>query len=265
MAGSISVRDLSVRRGDFLLSDVSLEIAPNEIFAVLGKTGSGKTVLFETIAGAFSPLSGSVLIDGVDVGSVPAGERSLGIVYQDYALFPHLTVFENVAYGLRRSKVSKHEIVERVEEMLDLFGISHLSRKHPGIISGGEAQRTALARALVMRPEILLLDEPFSALDPTTKSQLYESVRDIHRLFDCTIVFVTHDFEEARTLAERVGILMDGRLRAVAPACELFARTFDPDVMGFLGRRPSNVSASAYPNKQEVRNVSKNRHGQADE
>lgn len=236
MASGISVRNLSVRRGDFLLDDVSLEILPGEIFAILGKTGSGKTVLFETIAGAFSPLSGSVLIDGVDAGSVPAGERGLGIVYQDYALFPHLTVFENVAYGLRRSKTPKREIAARVEEMLGLFEISHLAQKHPGVISGGEAQRSALARALVMRPEILLLDEPFSALDPTTKSQLYESLRDIHRLFGCTIVFVTHDFDEACMLAEHIGILMDGRLRALAPANELFTRTFDPDVMRFLGR-----------------------------
>ena len=134
------------------------------------------------------------------------------------------------------ARVPKAEAARRVEEMLDLFSIRHIADRYPGIISGGEGQRAALARALVMRPEILLLDEPFSALDPTTKKRMYETLRDVHGRFRCTVVFVTHDFNEACSLGHRAGIILNGSLQAVCPAGELFTREFCPQVMAFLGR-----------------------------
>lgn len=236
MAGSIAIRDLVVTRGTFTLHVDELEIKPREVFAILGRTGAGKTVLMEAIAGAFSFDSGSILLDGKDAASLPIQQRHMGVVYQDHALFPHMTVRNNIAYGLKMNGYPREEIDRRVNSQLALFGIEGIADKHPGIISGGESQRTALARALVLRPEILLLDEPFSALDPSTKERMYETVRDIHARFDCTIVFVTHDFNEAAMLADRVGVVLDGRLRCILPASELFDARCDPDVAAFLGR-----------------------------
>ena len=192
--GSIEIRDMVARRGSFSLRVDELHIEPHEIFAIVGETGAGKTVLLEAIAGAFPLEAGSILLDGKDIRCLPVQQRRLGIVYQDHALFPHMTVAENIGYGLRMARVPKAEAARRVEEMLDLFSIRHIADRYPGIISGGEGQRAALARALVMRPEILLLDEPFSALDPTTKKRMYETLRDVHGCFRCTVVFVTHDF-----------------------------------------------------------------------
>ena len=231
----MSVQALEVSRGSFCLRVDDLEIRPREVFAILGSTGSGKTVLMESIAGAFEFAGGSILLDGKDVAELPVQQRHLGIVYQDYALFPHMTVFDNVAYGLRMHGFAADEIQERVNEMLAMFGIGHIADRYPGVISGGESQRVALARALVLRPGIMLLDEPFSALDPATKRRMYETFRRVHERFDCTIVLVTHDFNEAQTLADRVGIVLDGRLRAVRCADELFGEPIEPDVRYFLG------------------------------
>ena len=235
MAGSIDIHGLQVTRGEFTLTVDELAINAGEIFAILGTTGSGKTVLMESIAGAFPIDAGEILLDGKDIDSLPIQQRHLGILYQDYALFPHMTVRENIAYGLRRARPRRHDIDERVDEMLALFGIGHLAGRYPGVISGGESQRTALARALVLRPEILILDEPFSALDPTTKLAMYDMLREVHGSFGCTIVFVTHDFNEAQTLADRVGIILDGNLRCVVDAGELFDEEHVPEVKRFLG------------------------------
>lgn len=186
--GSIEIRDMVARRGSFLLRVDELHIEPHEIFAIVGETGAGKTVLLEAIAGAFPLEAGSILLDGKDIRCLPVQQRRLGIVYQDHALFPHMTVAENIGYGLRMARVPKAEAARRVDDMLDLFSIRHIADRYPGIISGGEGQRAALARALVMQPEILLLDEPFSALDPTTKKRMYETLRDVHGRFRCTVV-----------------------------------------------------------------------------
>lgn len=236
MAGSVQIEGLRVVRGDFTLTVDSLSIMPREVFAILGETGSGKTVLMEAIAGAFPLDEGRILLNGVDVDEIAVQHRSLGVVYQDYALFPHMTVRENIAYGLRMHGVSSAEIKHRVDRQLELFSIAHIADRYPGIISGGESQRTALARALVLEPEILLLDEPFSALDPTTKQRMYAVLHDIHQRFDCTIVLVTHDFNEAVQLADRVGVVLNGQLRAVAEASSLFDAGYDEDVRRFLGR-----------------------------
>lgn len=225
------------------------------MFAILGSTGSGKTVLMESIAGAFPLDGGCILLDGKDVESLPVQQRHLGILYQDYALFPHMTVRENIAYGLRMNGCPPRERDERVQAMLSLFDIGHLAERYPGIISGGESQRTALARALVLEPEILLLDEPFSALDPATKERLYATLRAVHARFDCTIVFVTHDFNEARTLADRVGVVLDGRLRAVREACALFEpEGLEPEVQTFLGLRyPGSATSPSSSSRRPLR------------
>lgn len=236
MAGSIRIERLLVTRGSFTLRVDELTVRPREIFAILGETGAGKTVLLEAIAGAYPVDEGAIELDGKNIETLPVQQRHLGIVYQDYALFPHMSVTENIGYGLKMNDVPADEATRRIERQLSLFGIERIADRFPGIISGGESQRCALARALVMEPEILLLDEPFSAVDPATKERLYQTIRDIHRAFDCTIVFVSHDFNEAVTLADRVGIVLGGKLRAIARSDELFTKKFDEDVMRFLGR-----------------------------
>lgn len=236
MAGSIRIERLLVTRGSFTLRVDELTVSPREIFAILGETGAGKTVLLEAIAGAYPVDEGAIELDGKNIETLPVQQRHLGIVYQDYALFPHMSVAENIGYGLKMNDVPADEATRRIERQLSLFGIERIADRFPGIISGGESQRCALARALVMEPEILLLDEPFSAVDPATKERLYQTIRDIHRAFDCTIVFVSHDFNEAVTLADRVGIVLGGKLRAIARSDELFTKKFDEDVMRFLGR-----------------------------
>lgn len=235
MAGSIRIDRLLVTRGSFTLRVDELTVRPREIFAILGETGAGKTVLLEAIAGAYPVDEGAIELDGKNIETLPVRQRHLGIVYQDYALFPHMSVAENIGYGLKMNDVPADEAARRIERQLSLFGIERIADRFPGIISGGESQRCALARALVMEPEILLLDEPFSAVDPATKERLYQTIRDIHRAFDCTIVFVSHDFNEAATLADRVGIVLGGKLRAIARSNELFTKKFDEDVMRFLG------------------------------
>lgn len=236
MAGSIRIEHLLVTRGSFTLRVDELTVSPREIFAILGETGAGKTVLLEAIAGAYPVDEGAIELDGKNIETLPVQQRHLGIVYQDYALFPHMSVAENIGYGLKMNDVPADEAARRIERQLSLFGIERIADRFPGIISGGESQRCALARALVMEPEILLLDEPFSAVDPATKERLYQTIRDIHRAFDCTIIFVSHDFNEAVTLADRVGIVLGGKLRAIARSDELFTKKFDEDVMRFLGR-----------------------------
>ena len=235
MAGRIDISNLRVTRGEFTLEVDELSINEREIFAILGTTGSGKTVLMESIAGAFPIDGGSILLDGKDIGSLPIQQRHLGILYQDYALFHHMTVHDNIAYGLKRAKPRPSDIDDQVNAMLSMFNIEYLANRYPGVISGGESQRAALARALIMHPEILILDEPFSALDPTTKRQMYEMLRDVHERFACTIVFVTHDFHEAQTLADRVGIILDGKLRCIVDADCLFDDEHAPEVKRFLG------------------------------
>lgn len=235
MAGSIEIRNLRVRRRSFVLDVPALDVHPHEIFAILGSTGSGKTVLMEAVAGACSWERGEILLDGKRADSLPIQQRHLGILYQDYALFPHMSVRENIGYGLKVRKTDPAEIKRRVDRLLADFGIKAIADRYPGIISGGEAQRTALARALILEPDILLLDEPFSALDPATKRQMYGVMQDVHTRFDCTIVFVTHDFAEARILADRVGIVLGGRLRTVRDADRLFdVEGLESDVLAFL-------------------------------
>ena len=233
----IDIKDFAVRRGKFNLKPVNLTIEDGEIFAILGYTGSGKTVLLEAIGGMFPGDRGVVTYDGVNVVSIPPVDRSLGFVYQSHALFPHMKVCDNIEYGLKMNKVPKEERRRRSTELMKMFSIEHIAEQYPGTISGGESQRTALARAIALEPKLLLLDEPFSALDPSTRKTLCSELKNIHDELGCTIVFVTHDFEEVEVLADRVGILLGGEMLAVTEGKNLMKNHYCDRVEMFLGRK----------------------------
>lgn len=227
--------NLTVRRGDFMLQDVSFEVREKEIFAMLGKTGAGKSVLLEAAAGFFAPDHGCVTYEGQQIDQIPLHQRNIGYLSQDYSLFPHMTAEENISYSLKMKGISKEQIRRQVYEMAEKFEIRSVLEQYPSTLSGGEQQRVALARALMMRPKLLLLDEPFSALDPVTKSSLYEILLDIRKEFQCAIVFVTHDFTEAQQLADRIGILISGKLRGIVKSEDLFESHWESEVQKFLG------------------------------
>lgn len=233
----IVIHNFSVQRGSFTLNPLSLTVEKGEIFAILGRTGSGKTVLLEAIGGMFAGTEGQICFDDTDILDIVPGERRLGFVYQDHGLFPHMKVYDNIVYGLKMHRVPKEEQRLRAQALMEMLSITHIKDQYPGTLSGGESQRTALARALALEPEVLLLDEPFSALDPTTRQQLYREIKAIHERFQCTIIFVTHDFTEAGLLADRVGILLNGELKAVVAADRLMAEHYSDEVEEFLGRK----------------------------
>lgn len=237
MKSLIDIEQFSVSVGSFSLNNINLQIYENEIFAILGKTGSGKTVLLESIAGFYKSEEGSIKIYDKKVNEIPLENRKIGFVYQDYGLFPHMTVFNNISYGLKIQKINKKTIKSTVEEICKILSIEKVLNQYPGTLSGGEKQRTALARSVVLKPKILLMDEPFSALDPTTKLSMYDEIKKIHKIFGCTIIFVTHDFNEAQIMADRIGILKSGELKSVRKSKELFNEYKDEDINEFLGIR----------------------------
>lgn len=208
----IAIKNLKVDLGDFLLQDINLDIESGEYFIILGPTGAGKTVLLEAIAGLHPVLEGRIWIDGREISRQSAEKRGIGIVYQDQVLFPHLTVEDNIAFGLKLRKRPRGEIKAKVDDMAEIVEIPHLLKRSPATLSGGEKQKVALARALVIEPEVLLLDEPLSALDPETRERMQGELREIHRRVKVTIIHVTHDFEEAVALGHRVAVLNDGEI-----------------------------------------------------
>lgn len=231
----LKVHNLTLRRGNFQLEDVSLSIGEQEIVALIGKTGAGKTVLLETIAGFHRPDRGGVRYQGREISSIPIEARNIGYLYQDYSLFPHMTAENNIGYCLRIRGCPQKEIQESVREMAERFGITGILNQYPGTLSGGEQQRVALARALMMRPQLLILDEPFSALDPVTKRRLYGMIQEIRAQFRCAVLFVTHDFQEAQSLADRVGVLVGGRLQGIVESGALFTANWNEETRDFLG------------------------------
>lgn len=222
MAAALEFRDLTLRRGNFLLKDISFSVGEGEIFAILGKTGSGKSLLLECAAGACVPDQGDVLIGGIPASQLPIEKRGIGLVYQDHALFSHMSVAGNIGYGLRVRGVPQEKISRRVKELAEMMGISPLLDRSPATLSGGEKQRTALARALAVDPKLLLMDEPFSALDPGTRASLCKETSQLPARFGCSILLVTHDFHEAQLLAQRIGIMADGKLLSVRSAERLY-------------------------------------------
>ena len=217
------------------IRDISFTLNDRELFAVLGRTGAGKTLLLESAAGFYTPEAGRVLLYGTPVQDIPLTERRIGFVYQDYAIFPHMNVERNIAYGLYVRRASRREQEEKVHEFAGLLGIGHILKDFPQTLSGGEKQRVALARALVLRPKLLLLDEPFSSLDPATRKTLYEEIQTIPQKFHCAVLFVTHDFREAQHLASRIGVMSAGRMLCIRRADELFTRSDDRELNTFLG------------------------------
>lgn len=215
------IKNLKVDLGDFLLNNISLDIQSGEYFIILGPTGAGKTVLLEAIAGLYPVLEGEVWIEGREIASLNPEKRRIGIVYQDYSLFPHLSVEENIAFGLKLRKCPKAAIKEKVNVIAEIVGVTHLLERKPQTLSGGEQQKVALARALVTEPEVLLLDEPLSALDPETKEMMQQELREVHRRTKVTIIHVTHDFEEAIALGHRVAVLNNGCIAQIGAPEEI--------------------------------------------
>jgi iron(III) transport system ATP-binding protein len=218
------------------LDDVTLEVVAGEFVSLLGPSGCGKTTLLRIIAGFETPTAGEVSLAGQIVTHLPPNGRDTAMVFQSYALFPHLDVFENVAFGLRVRSLAEGEIASRVADTLHLVGLSGLGRRSPDQLSGGQQQRVALARAVVTRPRVLLLDEPLSNLDAKLREQMRVELRRIQRELGITAIYVTHDQVEAMTLADRIVVLDRGRIQQVAPPAELYARPANPFVSAFVGK-----------------------------
>jgi len=217
------------------LSGIDLVMRPGEFVALLGPSGCGKTTALRALSGLETIDSGSILIDGVDVAAVPTNKRDIGMVFQSYSLFPHMTVVENVEFGLRMRRVAKADRRERATEALEMVGLGAHGERFAHQLSGGQQQRVALARALVTRPRVLLLDEPLSALDAKVRVQLREEIRRITRDLGITTVFVTHDQEEALAVADRVAVMRAGRIEQIGAPQELYATPANPFVADFVG------------------------------
>ncbi len=232
----ITVTGVTKRFGDFTaLDDVSLQVPEGSLSALLGPSGSGKSTLLRIIAGLDVGDSGHVVIDGVDQTSVPARKREIGFVFQHYAAFKHMSVRENVAFGLKIRKRPKLEIKARVDELLGIVGLAGYQDRYPSQLSGGQRQRMALARALAVEPRVLLLDEPFGALDANVRSDLRQWLRKLHEEVPVTTVIVTHDQEEAMEISDRIAVMSHGRIEQVGAPRELYEQPSSDFVMGFLG------------------------------
>ncbi len=227
---------LTKKFGDFVaVDDVSLNIYRNEIFCLLGGSGSGKTTLLRMMAGFETPTEGTISIDGVDVTATPPYERPINMMFQSYALFPHMSVQKNVAFGLKQDRVSKGEIDDRVAEILKLVRMEQLAKRMPHQLSGGQRQRVALARALVKRPKLLLLDEPLAALDRKLREHTQFELLNIQETLGVTFVVVTHDQEEAMTLATRIGVMNHGEIVQIGTASDIYEYPGSRFVADFIG------------------------------
>jgi sulfate transport system ATP-binding protein len=232
----ISVSSVSKHYGAFeALRDVSVDIAPGSLTALLGPSGSGKSTLLRVIAGLEVPDTGTVVLEDVDVTRLPPQRRDIGFVFQHYAAFKHLSVRENVAFGLKVRKRPKDEIKAKVDELLGIVGLAGYQDRYPSQLSGGQRQRMALARALAIEPKLLLLDEPFGALDANVRAELRAWLRRLHEEVHVTTVLVTHDQEEAMELADRIVVLNEGQIEQVGAPRDLYDAPANEFVMGFLG------------------------------
>jgi putative spermidine/putrescine transport system ATP-binding protein len=216
------------------LQEVSLQVRRGELLTLLGPSGSGKTTLLKVIAGFEAPTSGKVLLRGRDISRLSPARRGVGMVFQHYALFPHMTVAQNIAYGLKLRRVGRAQRERRVREMLDLLRLEGLGDRYPRQLSGGQQQRVALGRALAYDPEVILMDEPLGALDRALRTEMEEQIRGIHRELGATIVYVTHDQQEALALSDRIAVMRAGRVASVGEPAQLYARPADSFVAGFF-------------------------------
>jgi spermidine/putrescine transport system ATP-binding protein len=224
------------RFADFVaVQDASFSIGRGDFFSMLGPSGCGKTTTLRMIAGFESPSEGRIVLDGEDVSRTPPYRRNVNTVFQQYALFPHMSVFDNVAFGLRSRKVPKAEVTQRVGEMLEIVRMGDFSKRRPGQLSGGQQQRVALARALVNKPSALLLDEPLAALDLKLRQAMQLELKRIQRDTAVTFVFVTHDQQEALTMSDHIAVMSDGWVEQIGSPTEIYHRPSTPFVAGFIG------------------------------
>jgi len=231
----IRIENIYKNLGEFFLKDVTLDIGTGDYLMILGPTGAGKTILLEAIAGIYHPDSGKILMDGKDITNIPPRKRNISMVYQDYMLFPHLTVEKNIAFGLRLKKIPKEKTKEKIEEIARMLNIRHLFHRFPGTLSGGEKQRIAIARAMVTEPNALLLDEPLSALDTQTRESLRYELKKIHSVTKSTIVHVTHNFEEVFSLGNSVAVMNEGKIIQVGKPDDVFRKPNCEFVANFVG------------------------------
>jgi sulfate transport system ATP-binding protein len=262
---AIEARNVTKRFGDFVaLDDISIDVESGSLTALLGPSGSGKSTLLRVIAGLETPDTGEVFISGREATALAPQKRGVGFVFQHYAPFTHMTVWDNVAFGLTIRRRPKAEVGPRVAELLELVGLNGLGKRYPSQLSGGQRQRMALARALAPEPEVLLLDEPFGALDARVRKELREWLLRLHDEMHVTTIFVTHDQEEALELAGKVVVMNKGRVEQVAPPRELYDEPANPFVMSFVGPvnrigetwvRPHDIEIAHEPNgsTQEAR------------
>lgn len=247
---AVSVQQVSKRFGDLIaVDDLSIDIRAGEFFSMLGPSGSGKTTVLRMIAGFDSPTTGKILLHGDDVTNAAPFDREVNTVFQDYALFPHLTIEENVAYGLTVRGVPRSERKRLVTEALEQVQLAHVATRRPSQLSGGQRQRIALARALILRPKVLLLDEPLGALDKQLREQMQIELKQIQREVGITFIFVTHDQEEALTLSDRVAVFNNGRVEQVGSPRDVYEFPNTEFVAGFLGVTnlvPAGVSAQLF-------------------
>ena len=247
----IEVRNVGKRFGDFVaLEDVSITVGDGGLTALLGPSGSGKSTLLRIIAGLETPDAGEVVIGGEDVTQTAARTRGVGFVFQHYAPFKHMTVHDNVAFGLSVRKRPKQEIGERVRELLGLVRLEGLAERYPSQLSGGQLQRMALARALAVQPQVLLLDEPFGALDAQVRAELREWLRRLHEEIHVTTVFVTHDQEEAMEVAEQIVVMNEGRIEQAGSPRDLYESPRNEFVMSFIG--PVNRIGDAFLRPHDI-------------
>jgi sulfate transport system ATP-binding protein len=233
---AIEVQGVSKRFGDFTaLEDVSIAVPDGSLTALLGPSGGGKSTLLRVIAGLEEPDAGDVRIGGRSMAGVPAQERGVGLVFQHYAPFRHMTVRDNIAFGLKVRKRPKPEVRARVDELLELVHLAGFAARYPSQLSGGQRQRMALARALAVQPQVLLLDEPFGALDARVRRELRDWLRRLHDEVHVTTIFVTHDQEEAMELAEQIVVVNEGRVEQAGGPADLYERPANPFVMSFIG------------------------------
>ncbi len=256
----ISVQNVSKNYGDFkALDDVSVDVQPGSLTALLGPSGSGKSTLLRIIGGLEDPDAGAVVINDEEVTPVPPQRRGIGFVFQHYAAFKHMTVRDNVGFGLKIRKRPKKEIAARVDELLGVVGLAGYHERYPNQLSGGQRQRMALARALAVEPKVLLLDEPFGALDATVRKELRVWLRRLHDEVDVTTLFVTHDQEEAMDVADQIVVMNEGRIEQTGSPRELYEEPANEFVMKFVGEvnqlgaeliRPHDLEILTSPNGQ---------------
>jgi len=247
----IQIENVTKKFGDFTAIDnLTLDIYKNEFFSLLGPSGCGKTTLLRMLAGFEKITNGKILLDGEDISEIPPHLRPINMMFQSYALFPHMTVEKNIAFGLKQDKMPENLINQRVEEMLELVELTDFAKRKPNQLSGGQSQRVALARSLAKRPKLLLLDEPLGALDKRLREQTQFELMDIQEKLKVTFVIVTHDQEEAMTVSSRIGVMDSGNLIQVATPAEIYEAPINKDVADFIG--DVNLFKGIYKGQNEI-------------